>query len=398
MTFCLVALCASGCSKNRTGRGPEIGGANKGCYVYTTDDDEFNYVSQQAKVETKWYREWTSRHGETLPDSLSAPDTWQHPKLSKRYAATMHENSAATDVSVEPGPIPSNPRVEYFHVLEKGTRLSGMSPFYTFLDDHTVVTISFGRDAATLLVVDISEQARVLDHVSIPGRGSKALELVSKRARLEIFRDTSGGAYSYLDSQGNVYVPGADNTLIGIPIRDRKIVRDRMILVDLAQEVAHGTWVSDTMERSDNVLTALMPDANGKVWFTSKLGVVGVVDVDYSGNCPKVYTTAVAYFALRQKLVQYLGEVPKGVEDLLERVEEAKESGDAEDLATLRTEGRRRVKLEGHSFEQIQNSFSVGPDGVYMVTNMALYKFRFNEEEKRVELDPAWEPPMRKGT
>ena len=82
-----------------------------------------------------------------------------------------------------------------------------MSPFYTFLDDQTVVTISFGRDAATLLVIDISDQARVLDHVAIPGRGSTALELVSKRARLEIFRDTSGGAYSYLDSRGNVYVP-----------------------------------------------------------------------------------------------------------------------------------------------------------------------------------------------
>ena len=235
----------------------------------------------------------------------------------------MHENSSATDVSVEPGPIPANPRVEYFHVLEKGTRLSGMSPFYTFLYDHTVVTISFGRDAATLLVVDISGPARVLDHVAIPGRGSTALELVSKRARLEIFRDTSGGAYSYLDASGNVYVPGADNTLIGVPIRNRKIDRDRMILVDLGKEVAQGTWVSDTMDRTDNVLTALMPDAQGKVWFTSKFGIIGVIDVDYSGNCPRIYTTAVGYFALRQKLEQHLGKVPKGIEDLLLRVEAA---------------------------------------------------------------------------
>jgi hypothetical protein len=397
VALCLCAACASACAKNRTGRGPEIGGADKGCYVYTTKDDEFTYISQQATVETRWHDEWTSRHGRTLPDSLPDPDVWQHPKLSTRYAATMHENSSATDVSVEPGPIPANPRVEYFHVLEKGTRLSGMSPFYTFLDDHTVVTISFGRDAATLLVIDISGPARVLDHVSIPGRGSKALDLVSKRARLEIFRDTSGGAYSYLDSRGNVYVPGADDTLIGIPIRDRKIVRERMILVDLAQAVAQGTWVSDTMDRSDNVLTALMPDAAGKVWFTSKYGVIGVVDTDYSGNCPRVYTTAVAYFALRQKLTQYLGEVPQGVEDLLQRVEDAKETGDAEDLAVLRTEGRRRVNLEGHSFEQIQNSFSVGADGVYIVTNLGLYKFRFNSEEKRIELDPAWEPTYADG-
>lgn len=170
IALCLGATCHSGCAKHRTGRGPKIGGADEGCYVYTVKDDEFTYFSQQATVETRWYDEWTSRHGRTLPDSLPDPEIWQHPKRSARYAATMHENSSATDVTVEPGPIPANPRVEYFHALEKGTRLSGMSPFYTFLDDHTVVTISFGRDAATLLVIDISGPARVLDHVAIPGR------------------------------------------------------------------------------------------------------------------------------------------------------------------------------------------------------------------------------------
>lgn len=388
----LVCLIATACAKVRTGRGPEIGGGEKGCFVYQTKDEGFEYVSQQATVEIKWHDDWTSRYGRTLPNPLTEPDVWEHPELSERYASTMHENSSATDVSVEPGPIPANPRVEYFHVLEKGTRLSGMSPFYTFLDEQTIVTISFGRDAATLLVVDIAGEARVLDHVAIPGRGSSAIELISKRARLEIFRDTSGGAYSYLDSRGNVYVPGADNTLIGIPIRNRRIERDKMILIDLGKEVAQGSWVSEAMGRSDNVLTALMPDANGRVWFTSKYGIIGVIDVDGSGSCPRIYTTAVAYFALRQKLEKHLGGVPKGVEDILQRVEDAKETGDAEDLAALRTEGRKRVKLDGHSFEQIQNSFSVGPDGVYIVSSLALYKFRFNEEAKRIELDPSWEP------
>lgn len=386
-----LCLLATACAKARTGRGPEIGGEEKGCFVYQTKDEDFEYVSQQATVETKWHDDWTSRYGKTLPNPLTEPEVWEHPKLSERYASTMHENSSATDVSVEPGPIPANPRVEYFHVLEKGTRLSGMSPFYTFLDEQTIVTISFGRDAATLLIVDIAGEARVLDHVAIPGRGSSAIELISKRARLEIFRDTSGGAYSYLDSRGNVYVPGADNTLIGIPIRNRRIERDRMILIDLGKEVAQGSWVSEAMGRGDNVLTALMPDANGRVWFTSKYGVIGVIDVDGSGRCPRIYTTAVAYFALRQKLEKHLGGVPKGVEDILQRVEDAKETGDAEDLAALRAEGRRRVKLDGHSFEQIQNSFSVGPDGVYIVSSLALYKFRFNEGEKRIELDPSWE-------
>jgi hypothetical protein len=37
---------------------------------------------------------------------------------------------------------------------------------YTFVDEETVVTISFGRDAATLLVVDVSGEPRVLDQVA----------------------------------------------------------------------------------------------------------------------------------------------------------------------------------------------------------------------------------------
>jgi hypothetical protein len=393
----LVAVVGSGCTKKQTGRGPAIGGDTPGCYVYEAKDSEFEYVSQEANVETRWYDDWTSLHGETLPPPLPEPEVWQHPRLSERYASTMHENSSATDVSVEPGPIPANPRVEYFHVLEKGTRLSGMSPFYTFLDDQTIVTISFGRDAATLLIVDISGDALVLDHVAVPGRGSSAIELISKRARLEIFRDTSGGAYSYLDGNGNVLIPGADDTLIAIPIRDRRIVREEMALIDLSAEVAQGTWVSETMDRKDNVLTALMPDAQGRVWFTSKYGVIGVIDTDYSGVCPRVYTTAVAYFKLREKVDRYLGGVDPEIEDLIVRAEAAKETGDAEDLATIRSEGERRLKRKNTSLEQIQNSFSVGSDGVYIVTNVALYKFRFNEETQRIELDPKWGPTYADG-
>ena len=105
---CLLAACA----KAKTGRGPEIGGEDKGCFVYQTKDTEFKYVSQQAKVETTWHDDWSARNGQTLPEPLAAPEVWEHPKLSERYASTMHENSSATDVSIEPGPIPANARVE----------------------------------------------------------------------------------------------------------------------------------------------------------------------------------------------------------------------------------------------------------------------------------------------
>ena len=402
LAACLVTLAGGGCGKSKTMKGAEVGGAGKGCYQYKTKDKDFKHVSQQATVETEWYDEWTSLHSETLPEPLPPPDIWQHPMLSSRYAATMHENSFATDVSIEPGPMPNGAKVEYFHVLEKGTKLSGMSPFFTFLDDNTVVTISFGRDSAMLLIVDISGDARVLDHVSLPGRGSKALELAKKSARMAMFRDTSGGAYSYLDASGKVYVPGADNTVIRIPIRDHRVVRDEMVMLDLNREIAKGSWVGDAMDKPDNHMTALMPDAQGHVWFTSKFGVVGMVLVDEAkGVCPPVYTTSIAPFALGDKLHHYYPDgLPEGGEEFVERVKQAQQDGTITDKTIqFRHEAMAIFDVvdDDEPFEQIQNSFSVGPDGIYMVTNVGLYKLWFNEKTRHIELDPAWAPNYAKG-
>ena len=44
-------------------------------------------------------------------------------------------------------------------------------------------------------------------------------QVAGTKGRLAVFRDTSGGAYSYLDSSGDVCVPGANDTIIRIPRR-----------------------------------------------------------------------------------------------------------------------------------------------------------------------------------
>ena len=391
---------AYGCSKSKTKQGSEVAGVGSGCYEYTTKDKKFEYTSQQATVQTKWWDEWTSRYGKTLPEPLPPPQHWMHPKLSSRFAATMHENSFATDVSKEPGPNPNDVKVEYFHVLEKGTKLSGMAPFYTFLDEDTIITISFGRDSAMLLIVDISgEQARLLDYVALPGRGSKALEFAKKSARMAMFRDTSGGAYSYLDERGIVFVPGADNTIVLIPIRSHRVDREHMRMLDLKREIEAGSWVDKAMEHPENHLTAIMPDAEGRIWFTSKFGVVGLL-VPQSGTagevCPPVYTTAIMRFALAEKLRHFYPDgLPEGGEELIAKVEKYDAEGTLlEHLGDIRREGQQIFAdiFEGEPVEQIQNSFSVGPDGVYIATNVALYKLFFNEQTRQIELDPNWAP------
>lgn len=120
LTLLLSSLASSGCKKTSTGKGAQIPASNEECFVYTTKDREFKYMAQQAQVETDWYDEWTSRYGEKLPEPLPDRVHWQHPRLGRKYASTMHEDSFASDVSANSGPIPSNAKVEYFQVLEKG--------------------------------------------------------------------------------------------------------------------------------------------------------------------------------------------------------------------------------------------------------------------------------------
>jgi hypothetical protein len=374
------------------------------CSPYRVDPYEVDYATKDAHVEVTWHEEWVSRFGRTLPEPLPALEQWKHPILAARFAGTMHEDSFATDVSHFAGPTPNNPRVEYFHVLETKNRFSGMAPLYEFLDDETVLTIAFGRDAATLLILDVSADPKVIDQLDLPGRGYGLMELAKSTNREKIFRDTSGGAYSYLDKNGVMHVPGHDNTIIQIPIRNRRIVRDEVVHLNLAHQVADGSIVHGHMRRHDdegvNRLTSIMPDAQGRVWFTSKYGVVGVFDPadTHDGGCPRVYATSITLFAVEAKIRKLFQPLPKGAETVIAHLEKAGEEENIDDFPEVQREFRDLFVSEDWDFaEQIQNSFSVGPDGVYIVTNIALYKLRFNDATKKIELDPKWAPTYAQG-
>lgn len=317
----------------------------KPCAPHVVEDYEISYETREAKVEATWHDEWVSRFGKTLPKPLPAAQEWQHPILSGRYAGTMHENSRSTDVSAFPGPTPYNTRVEYFHVLEKGERFTGMAPLYEFLDDDTVATIAFGRDAATMLVVDVSGTPKVFDQVDLPGRGYGLLELANPKSRKAAFRDTSGGCYSYLDRDGNLHVPGHDNTVIQIPIRDNRVVRDEMTHIDLTHQIEEGSvehhHVLKHRDEGINRLTAIMPDGEGRIWFTSKYGIVGVFDPGHAASgCPQVYATSIFLFAVKAKIRELFQPMPAHAQAVLEHLEQASSEQHVEDVSEVMEEFR----------------------------------------------------------
>lgn len=122
------------------------------------------------------------------------------------------------------------------------------------------------------------------------------------------------------------------------------------------------------------------------------MGVIGVIDLDGfkkgdfkdKGLCPETYSFYIGEFGLLKKIEHYFGKTYERLED----VEFYREGmSDAE----YKTEFREFFMLEPETREEIQNSFSIGPDGVYIVSNIALYKFKFNEEKKIIEMDANWQ-------
>lgn len=114
-------------------------------------ETKFKSKTQFAHYELGWYEEWLKYTNgvKKLPDPLPPQEKWNHPYMKYGYTSAMHEGPKSTDVSNLPGPGVDNIKVQYFHVLNKGGDFSGMCPTFAFLNDSTMITLSFGRTNTT---------------------------------------------------------------------------------------------------------------------------------------------------------------------------------------------------------------------------------------------------------
>lgn len=364
----------------------------QGCKVFTPPLSEYRAEPIFTRVEANWFPEWIEQKGKVYPQGLEKQEKWLNPYMKVRFASSMHEDPYATDVTNLPGPTMENLNVQYFRVREKGGGFSGMVPSYAFLDENTMIAPSFGRATTTLLIIDISDSLKVIDMLPIPGRGNTALELAGKKGRLKIFKDTSGGAYFYLSDNNHVYIPGTNNAIIRVTIEDRKFVKDNIQYIDLGQQILDGSLRDEGLDEKEalNKLTSLMPDKHGNIWFTSKYGIIGMIhrnDKFEGSDCPKVYSTLISQFGALPKIEKFFGQSLES-EDEVEALRMLKETG--EFTPEVRIAFREQFHVDEGTREEIQNSFSINEDGVFIVSNMALYKMKFNDDTKQFELDPEW--------
>jgi len=349
-----------------------------------------------ADVEAGWYPEWKAAGNTSYPEPIPLLDRWEHPYMKNEFAAAMHEDSHASDISNLPGPTMENVEVQYFQSKMKGEAFSGMCPSFAFVDENTVVTPSFGRASTTLLLLDVQDTIKFLDTLLIPGRTNSALDLAKKENRMKLFRETYGGAYFYLSNKNRVYIPGANNKILRITIEDRKFQKNAIEVIDIQEQILSGNTVDPEIVGNDvlNRLTALMPDANGNIWFTSKYGIIGLIhrrDKYEDTPCPKVYASFIGFFGIDTKVKKLLHSDLESMKDVPYYTDDMSFSPE------LRNAFREKYAINPETREEIQNSFTIGKDGVYIDSNFALYKLFFNEETKRIEMDPKWAETFKKG-
>ncbi len=368
----------------------------QGCEPYVPAVNKYEAKIHNALVDVGWFDEWTNQFGENLPRPLAPLEKWEHPFMKKKYASEMHEDSYASDVSNMPGPGMNGTKVQYFHSLQKGKGFSGMCPSFAFIDDNTVVTLSFGRANTTLLLLDVSNEIIILDTLEIPGRGSSALDLAKKANRMALFRNTSGGAYFYLSDKNRIYIPGANNNILRIQVKGRRFMKNEMQSINIQEQILAGNLIDKSMTDKDqlNVLTAILPDKNGNVWFTSRYGIIGLIhrtEKFKETDCPKVYASFIGFYGAKTKIKKIFGKEINALNDL-----EFYQQG-ASLTPQLRQEFIDEISHDPDTREEIQNSFSVSDDGIYVISNMALYKLHFNEATKEIEMDAEWAESFKNG-
>ncbi|MFJ5548796.1 hypothetical protein [Streptomyces sp. NPDC093225] len=239
----------------------------------------------------------------------------QHPFLAPNGRSGMHADAAGSATYPWSGPLGRNPRV----TSRKIAALGGECATATFDSGGRLVTVCGTFAGFEVKLLD----PRTLDTLAeyaLPQRSS-TVEAVTRLDFSKIFKDTSGGAYFYLDDQDRAVLADSRQHVLRLAHSQDPDGTWKFTVADdwdLTGVVPHDCigWTNLWPSGTCDPVTSVMPDWQGRIWWVTRLGRVGTVDP--------------------------------------------------------RTSAIRSVQLTG---EEIQNSFSVAEDGVSVVTDHALYSF-----------------------
>lgn len=247
------------------------------------------------------------------PVEFSVPP---HPYMGAQGLNAMHSDGYSSDV--HPGGSPLGNNIQMISRVGITGAPGGQCATLTFDSQHHLVALCAAMTGFRIHLIE-PRTLRLLAEYKLPIRPS-SWDAMIHRDKSYIMEDSSG-AYFYLDDQDRVVMAASDQTIRRIGHSQDAAgnwsfeTEDQW---DLSDEVPHDCTTPTNWEPEGECdpITAVMPDHDGLIWWVTRHGRLGTLD-------------------------PVTGEV----------------------LST---------RLDN---EEIQNGFSVARDGVYIVSDHAMYRF-----------------------
>lgn len=187
------------------------------------------------------------RPAQPIEDARFAP---RHPFMAPNGRSNLHDDAYQSDAGPTPGPLGYEPEVVSTFFGQECASL-------TIDSRDQLVTVCVGISQVTLRMLD-PDTLDVLAEYALPPRKPSSTP----------FSSFGGGGYFYLDHRDRVVVPTSAGTI--------DVIRQTGGTEAPAFELVRSYDVAEQV--GDSVIMSALPDWEGRLWFVTQAGVVGVVD------------------------------------------------------------------------------------------------------------------------
>lgn len=159
--------------------------------------------------------------------------------------------------------------------------LGGECATVTFDKDGRIVTVC-GTFTGFLVKLLDPRTLETLAEYKLPQRPS-TVEAITRLDFSKIFKDTSGGAYSYLDNEDRLVLADSRQHIVRLAHEQSADGSWRFRVTDdwdLTGQVPHDcvSWTNLYPSGTCDPVTSVMPDWQGRIWWVTRQGRVGTVD------------------------------------------------------------------------------------------------------------------------
>lgn len=281
----------------------------------------------------------------------------QHPFMNHGIGM-MHEDTYSSDANPFSAVTGSQIQAYYYHF----PGLGGLCPAFLYTNngqDRRMFCIGFKLGKGMLLELD-PENMQLLSATKLPPKKVKVFRFFIDPD--SGFKDASGGAYYILDNGNRLLVPTSDNDILILEKQDGRFCVKKENIIPMSEQ-------RNELINKDDALYAVMPtwDDQKLFWYTTKLGMVGIVDIQNK----RVLKTV--------KLKTYEKEKTQELYD--------------PNTGTWKPWNKPPLELP----EEIQNSFSMDETGLYVATTKGMYKLSYdvNTDELKTDWRCRYDPGIR---